>query len=92
MTDDAVRSPHTASGTAGGAAAVGERAQGEGIRAEIERLGREWGEHYVFVYWGGADEPWSAACIDDRAAEAIEAATSGDLEKAVRADHEARTS
>jgi hypothetical protein len=64
---------------------------GEGIRAEIDRLGREWGTWYVFVYWGGADEPWSAGRIGDSASE-ITAETSGDLEKAVRADHEARSS
>jgi hypothetical protein len=78
-----------------GVAAVGQAAggmeHGENIRAEIERLGREWGTWYVFVYWGWSEEPWRAARIDDPAAEAITAATSGDLEKAVRADHEARS-
>jgi hypothetical protein len=76
---------------AGGSAAAGGKPQGENIRAEIERLGREWGTWYVFVYWGWSEEPWRAARIDDLAAGAITAKTSADLEKAVRADHEART-
>ena len=81
-----------ATGVAAGGQAAGGMEHGENIRAEIERLGHTWGERYVFVYWGGADEPWSAARLDDRSAEAITAETSGELEAAVRADHEARTS
>jgi hypothetical protein len=64
---------------------------GENIRAEIERLGREWGTWYVLVYQGGSAEPWRAARIDDRTAEALTAETPGKLEEAMGADHAARS-